>query len=79
MAGPRLAVTIEVHAGCGRKRGGLTKIDRDNLVAIGQIGHDETPAAQIPRLRHGHRQCEGRGDGRVDGVATGSQHVPADV
>jgi len=68
-----------VHAGRRRPRRGLPEIDRDDLAAIGQVGHDESSASQIPRLWHRHRQGEGGSDGRIDGVATGSQHVPADI
>ena len=79
VARPRLVVTVEIHAGRRGPRRGLPEIDRDDLAAIGQVGHEEASSSQIPRLWHCHRQREGRGNGRINGVAAGSQHVPADV
>ena len=42
---------------------------------FGQVGHDEAPTSQIPRLRQGHRKGKGRGDGRVDGIASPDEDV----
>src|SRR5208337_5396395 len=37
-----------VHAGRRRPRRGLPEIDRDDLAAIGQVGHDESSPPRLP-------------------------------
>jgi len=50
-------------------RRGLAIVDRDILVAVGQMNHHEAAAAEIAGARIGHRHRETGGDGRVDRVA----------
>ena len=45
---------------------------------LGQPQHKKTTSPQIPRLGQGHRQGEGGGHGRIDGIAALPQDLGAD-
>ena len=70
----RLALGVQVHAGAGLGRGGLTIVEEVGLAV--DIEGQEPATTQISGLRIGHRQDEGRGfTAASTAVAAGLQHL----
>ena len=70
------AVRAEVHVAAGRCGRALAEIEEGGA-SIGEADQHESPAADVARRGMRDRQREPDRDGRIDGVAAGSQHCEA--
>ncbi len=61
------SILVQIHVAPCRKRRLLAEVE-SGRGAVGQPEHQESPAADVPRLRHGHGQSESSGNRRVDRI-----------
>ena len=73
-----VAFRVQIHVARGRERGFLAKVDEGGP-AIGEACEQESAAADVSRVRIGHRQREGDSHGGIDRIPARLQHPQAYV